>query len=153
MIQPSTIMHPLEDVFDLDTGTTVSRSTPKAAEVVPASPADNLPVASDSSQYDGRDLTIEQQLDVIQQEALDLAATLKETIQYSEPKALARLGEVSVQALNTALDVLKQKADIKKHKDKLKSTGGFDSVHTTTHNTLVIDRSELLRRALEGSIS
>ena len=135
------IIHPLETVFDLDSGTTLATTPVSSLPLAPITPAAN---------YDEKDKSIEEQLQDVQQQAMDLAATMKLNIEYAEPRSQARLGEVSIQALNTALDAIKQKADIKKHKDKMSTTGGLDSFSNTVNNTMIVDRAALLDRLLAG---
>ncbi len=143
-----TIHHPLEEVFDIQSGTTL------VPDLVFTQPT--LEVSTESTDteqvhvYDQRDTSIDSQLDIIQNQALQLAASMKQGMEYADPKFSSRMGEVAIQALNTALDAVKQKSDIKKHKDKLKTTGGFAAVHTTTNNTLVVSRNELLQQLKDG---
>lgn len=135
------ISHPLENVFDLDSGTTLATQPSVQLPIVPVAPAAN---------YDDKDKSIEEQLQEVQHQAMELAAAMKLNIEYAEPRSQARLGEVSIQALNTALDAIKQKADIKKHKDKISTTGGLDSFSSTVNNTMIVDRAALLDRLLAG---
>ena len=141
--------HPLENVFDVDpvvsNTPTGSYPTPLLNATVDLMEPELTPPTG--AIYDQRDLSIDGQLDEIQQRALHLANAVQQGIEYAEPKYLPRLGEVAIIALNAALDAVKQKADIKKHKDKL-SGSSVTAIHTTTNNTLVVSRSELLRQSV-----
>ncbi len=145
--------HPLELVFDLEPGSTTTGgeySPPVATTtVVPISP-DGDPSALSAS-YDSRDDQINAELENVRQQAMDLANQLQSGLEFVDPKQLPRIGEVTIQALNSALEAIKQKADIKKHKDKLRAPT-VTSIHTTTNNTMVVDRKELLRRSKSREI-
>ncbi len=135
----------LEHVFDLEENTTVL--PPSAfAQVTPAL---ITPPQQPDTVYDERDVAIQTDLDTIQSTAMALATSLQQTMEFStDPRGIPRLGEVSIQALGAALDALKQKIDIKKHKDKLHVNGGVEKVVNTQNNTLVIDRNDLLKQLL-----
>lgn len=137
--------HSLEHVFDLEENTTVLPSSGVAHVSTPLPP---VPVVEPGDTYDARDTAIQSDLDTIQSTAMALATSLQQTMEFSEPRLHPRLGEISVQALGAALEVMKQKIDIKKHKDKLHVNGGVDKVVNTQNNTLVIDRNDLLKQLL-----
>lgn len=137
--------HSLEHVFDLEANTTVLPSS-GVAHVSPTPPA--VAAVEPDESYDTRDAAIQSELDTIQATAMALATSLQQTMEFSEPRLHPRLGEISVQALGAAIEVMKQKIDIKKHKDKLHINGGVDKITNTQHNTLVIDRNDLLKQLL-----
>jgi len=141
-MQAVNISHPLEQVFDLEEhSTNLSIPTATLPEAVPAAA---------TAQYDDKDQAIETELSAVHEEAMAVATQMKQQMAYADPRALPRMGEVSIQALNTALDAIKQKADIKKHKDKLGSVSGSGAGSTVTNNTLIIDRAALLDRIIAG---
>lgn len=143
-MQAINVSHPLEQVFDLETNST-QRS------VVTPTPVETLPAVV-TAQYDQKDNSIEAELSAVHTEAMAVANEMKSQMSFADPRGLPRMGEVAIQALNTALDAIKQKADIKKHKDKIALTGGAESVNNVTNNTLIIDRSALLDRIMAGEL-
>jgi hypothetical protein len=136
--------HPLEQVFDLEANST-QRS------LVTPTPVETLPSVV-TAQYDEKDSSIDTELAAVHSEAMAVANEMKSQMAFADPRGLPRMGEVAIQALNTALDAIKQKADIKKHKDKLAASGGIDSVNNVTNNTLIIDRSALLDKIMAGEL-
>jgi len=143
-MQAVTTSHPLENVFDLE-----EHSTQRS--LVAPTPVETLPAIT-TAQYDEKDSSIDTELAAVQAEAMAVANEMKSQMAFADPRGLPRMGEVAIQALNTALDAIKQKADIKKHKDKLASSGGIDSVNNVTNNTLIIDRSALLDKIMAGEL-
>lgn len=135
------VVHPLETVFELEEGSTLVHNLQmQVSSIANTTPTPEVSVGS----YDERDQSIEEQLTRVQSEALLIVDTLKQTIMFADSKGASRAAEVSVQALNAALDAIRQKADVKKHKDKITATGGINSIQTTNNNTLVVDRNQLL---------
>mgnify|MGYP006338186639 FL=1 len=67
-----------------------------------------------------------------------------------EGKYKARMAEVSATMLNVALSAVREKRQLKEHKDKLsnapRAPGGSKTIN---HNLIVADRNELLRMMLE----
>ena len=143
-MQAVNISHPLEQVFDLEEHST-NLSIPTAT------PSELIPAAA-TAQYDDKDQSIETELSAVHEEAMAVASRMKQQMAYADPRALPRMGEVSIQALNTALDAIKQKADIKKHKDKLVVALTPGAGTSVTNNTLIIDRATLLDRVLAGEL-
>lgn len=136
--------HPLEQVFDLEVhSTNIPIPQPVSTEAFPA---------TTSIRYDEKDDSIELELTNVHAEAMAIASEMKTQMAFADPRGLARMGEVSIQALNTALDAVKQKADIKKHKDKLSTSNGVDSISNITNNTLIVDRGALLDRIMAGDM-
>lgn len=141
------VTHPLELVFDLEQGSTATAIRESqlgvASTVTPTTP----PTDPVTDPYDTRDQMIERELEFVRTQALSLASTLQGDLEYADAKQKARLGEVTVQALQAALDASKQKAANKQHKDKLRGSTVVQS--TVTNNTVIVDRRELLRQARE----
>ena len=138
-----TIEHPMEDFLDIEKGTTEVIVSERDTEVIPA------------DGYDPKDSEIEEQYQEVYDSAMDGFDLLSEELHKVEGRYKARVGEVSVQHLNVALNAAAHKAKLKEHKDKLevsKNKTGPSSV--TNNNTLVVDdRSALLnelRKKLSG---
>lgn len=126
--------HPLEEVFDLEEGSTLVPQTVVNSEV------------TEYEQYDKKDTEIESQF----QEVYDLALTAFEQQQEEsediDPKYKARNAEVAVQFLSTALNAAQAKANLKTHKEKLglaSKKAGKSAV--TNNNLLVTNRNDLLK--------
>lgn len=133
------IEHPLEEYFDIERGTTEVEVYEREGELVNA------------RDYDDKDREIDEQFQEIYDSAMDGYDLLAEELHKVEGRYKARVGEVSVQHLNAALNAADRKAKLKEHKDKLESkkTSGPSSV--TNHNTLIVDdRSALLKQLREG---
>lgn len=143
-MQAVNISNPLEHVFDLE-----PHSTQRS--IVAPTPVETLPAVATAA-YDAKDNSIDTELAAVQAEAMAVATEMKQQMAFADPRALPRMGEVAIQALGTALDAIKQKADFKKHKDKLAASGGIDAVNNVTNNTLIIDRSALLDKIMAGEL-
>lgn len=144
--------HALETVFNIEpktTSTDLIEYPVVEVPVVEVCDPDN-PNLIPAHEYDIRDASIDAQLSLIQGEALALNEKLKQSMATSDPRSTVKLGEIAVSALGTALEAVKQKSNIKVHKDKLKTNGGITSATTTiNNNTIVVSRSELLRETLD----
>lgn len=131
------INHPLEDIFDIQPNSTVMQ----VSEVVPSAPVDN-------PMYDERDVEIDVQLEQVYTTAMTAAVDVGDEMERVEGKFKARMGEVMATNLNVALSAIREKADIKKHKDKLKTVapvGNVEGNYTVNNNVIVADRNEILR--------
>jgi len=137
-----TIEHPLEEVFDIETGTTEVEVYEREGELVNA------------REYDDKDKEIDSQYQEIYDSAMDGFDLLSDELHTVEGKFKARVGEVSVQHLNAALNAASHKARLKEHKDKLEAKKTSGPSHVTNNNTLIVDdRTSLLtqlRRNMEG---
>ena len=65
-----------------------------------------------------------------------------------EGKYKARIGEVTATMLNVALGAVREKAQLKMHKDKLPKNGG-GGAQTVNNNLVVADRNEIIRMLLD----
>lgn len=127
------IDHPLEDFFEIDKGSTEVEVYEREGELV------------DPHDYDEKDREIDSQFQEIYDSAMDGYDTLSEELLKVEGKYKARLGEVSVQHLNAALNAASHKAKLKEHKDKLESkTSGGKASSVTNNNTLIVDDRSML---------
>lgn len=127
------IEHPLESVFDLDPGTTMV----EYKEIVPA---EIVPMPN----YDHKDDEIEGKLEEIYTVAMTNVATISDEMERVEGKFKARIGEVTAAMLNVALSAVREKSQLKQHKDKLSPTAGAKGP-TTVNNNLIMDRNELIK--------
>lgn len=134
--------HPMEEVFDLEPGTTLEEREVRETE---------LCVPDD---YDQKDSEIEEQIQEIYDAAMGAFESQCDETELVEGKYKARNAEVAVQFLNSALAAAKEKASLKAHKDKTaiatgKLKGGPNQV--TNNNIIVADRNDILKR-LAGDI-
>ena len=129
------VEHQLEDVFDIEPGTTLVETQKSSTELAVV------------EEYDDKDEEIEGQFQEVYDAAMDAyEGSTGPEMQDIEPKYRARNMEVSVQYLNTARNAANLKANLKAHKDKLgiaskKAAAGSKVVN----NNLVVDRNQLLR--------
>ena len=128
------IEHPLEEIFDIESGTTLMQRTEKNTEL------------SVSEEYDEKDNEIENQFQEVYDAALSAFEDQVAEAEVIEGKYKARNMEVGVQLLNTALAAAKEKSGLKQHKDKTAIAKGKIKGGGTTNNTLIVaDRNELLK--------
>lgn len=132
------VSHPMEDVFDIEEGTTVVERT----QVVQS---DLAPI----DEYDVKDNEIERQFQEVYDAAMTAFETTSETVMQVEPKFRARNEEVAVQYLSTALNAAREKALLKQHKDKINvSKIKASTPGTLNQNLIVADRNEILKEIL-----
>jgi hypothetical protein len=121
-----TVGHAFEDVLGVPANTTELSKTRVTSE---------LAVSSD---YDEKDVEIEEDIVDIQDKALELHETLLDEIDQAEQSKKARLAEVAGQLLNTALSatekrrVMKQHIDLLKQKDRVLANRGGGGGPTNT---------------------
>lgn len=130
------IEHPLEAMFDIEPGTTMV----EYREVLPEKPVE-MP------NYDQKDDEIEIKLEEIYGVAMGQVALVADEMERVEGKYKARIGEVTATMLNVALGAVREKRQMKEHKDKLSPTRNTigDNNTITNNNVVVADRNELLR--------
>ena len=127
------IEHPLEDALDIEPCTTLT----EYVEVVPDVPI--MHVA-----YDDKDSEIENKIEEVYSAAMNSANVLADEIEQVEGKYKARMGEVSATMLNVALGAIREKRQLKEHKDKSTTASG-NGTKTVNNNLVVADRNEILR--------
>lgn len=134
--------HPLESFLGIEDNSTLMTHTERQQQDL---------VVSDL--YDDKDSDIEEQISEIQREALDAHDALREKMDSgTDPKYLARLGEVDNQYLGTALSAIAMKAKIKAEKDKLANKKNNPSgPNKIVNNTVIMDRNEMLKNMMNGT--
>lgn len=129
-----TIEHPMEDVLGIQGGTTIVEFT----EIVPAVPVP-------APQYDPKDDEIEQKIEEVYAFAMSKVATVADQIDLVEGKYKARLGEVTSTMLSVALGAIREKRELKKHKDTVAvKTTDASTPTNVTNNNVILTRNELL---------
>ena len=131
--------HPIEDMFDIESGSTVTTKIERTTELVEA------------DEYDDKDDEIEEQIQEIYDSAMGAFETQMDEAELVEGKYKARNGEVAVQFLNAALNAAKEKSSLKQHKDKLSvSKGKLGAKVGGDTNIIVADRNDILRNIVSG---
>lgn len=129
-----TIEHPLEDFFNIEK---------KSTEVVVHERNTEL---TKVDSYDDKDRELEEDFQEIYDKALDGYDDLSESVHTIEGKYKARLSEVAIQHLNTALNAAAQKAKLKELKDKLEHSNKKPPSQVTNNTLVVEDRNAFLRQ-------
>lgn len=134
-----TVEHPMESILDLDTGTTIV----EYKEIVP------VPIVQPPT-YDDKDMEIEGKLEEIYNVAMGNVGAIADEMDRVEGKYKARIGEVTATMLNVALGAVREKAQLKMHKDKtpVPAAGGS---HTVNNNLVVADRNEIIRMLIDAN--
>lgn len=133
-----TIHHPMEQTLNIDSGTTLVEYTEVVADVPITMP-----------DYDKKDDEIEAKLETIYTTALSNVTSITDEMETVEGKFKARIGEVAATMLNVALGAIREKSQLKQHKDKLqldtRNSALPSRTETTNNNLIVADRNELLQ--------
>lgn len=134
--------HPLEELFNMEPGTTVTHHIDVTTPMVEA------------EEYDSKDIEIEQQFQDIYDHALSAFQDVSSALEFVEGQYKARMMEVANQSLGTALSAVKEKSNMKQTKDKNAIAKSKVKSGSTTNNTLVVaDRNELLKSFMAGDKS
>lgn len=141
-IKQKAIEHPMEEMLDITPGTTIVEYQERSTDLVV------------HEAYDDKDVELEDQFQEVYDSAMDAFEDQMGQTDVVEGKYKARNSEVAVNFLNTALNAAKEKAELKKHKDKLKKGGtggdGHQGSSKTINNTFIMDRNELLDAIRQG---
>lgn len=113
--------HPLEDIFNLPSGSTEITVIERKTELAP------------HADYDQKDGEIEKQFQEVYDVAMSTFENQVEMLERAEtdPKYIARQMEVAAQFLNTALSAANAKASLKTQKDKV-----LAAARTASQNTI-----------------
>lgn len=129
--------HPLEEEFDIERGSTEVAQYEYQGEYI------------SGDGYDEKDSEVEGQYQEVYDKAMSGYAELSEEVEDVEGKYKARLAEVSLQYLNTALNAAERKGKMKEHKDKLKqqpSGGSGNSNGGGGKTTLEVDLGSFIEQ-------
>lgn len=127
--------HPLEDILGIEENTTEVIKYERHTELKPYEP------------FDEKETEIEAQYQEIADLAISAYKSLEEVMETAEPKFRARLTEVNMQTLNTALGALKERAKLKEIKDKAiaKAAEASTKGNTTNQAVFILDRNQALQ--------
>ena len=139
VVEKRKVEHPLEDVFDITPGTTELMVTK----------TDTTDELKPHETYDEKDYEIEKKLQNIADAAIDAYdAQVNIVEELDDQKYAARNMEVANALLATALAAIKERAEIKKHKDKLVAATN-KAPSTVNQNLIVGSRNEILKKLLQ----
>ncbi len=133
-----TTKHPLEDFFNIAPNSTEIVKVERKAELV------------EYEKYDNKDKELEEDFQEVYDKAMEGFEVLQDQVNEIDPKYVARVSEVAIQHLNTALNAASKKAELKQTKDKLeiaKTKAATGSL--VQNNTLIVDRNVLVRHLRE----
>lgn len=131
------IESPIEGIFDIEPGTTLSNIQVTARE----------PVATENEK-DADDVVVDSQLATVYDYAIEAFEAQSEQIQTIDPKFAARNAEVAAQYLKIALDATTGKAKIKLEREKNLPINNKPGVVTNNNNIIVADRNAILRELM-----
>lgn len=138
----NTYAHPLEDIFDIESDSTLS----------PVQAINNELYSDDQTDVQKNDGVIEdgfdRQYDEIYDMALEAFKSQSEMSESIDPRFAARNAEVAAQYLKIALDTVSTKTAKHLTNKKLRGSKGQPTVNgdvVTNNNIIVADRNELLR--------
>lgn len=132
------VQHPFEDLFDIDSGTTLV----------------NRPEFNDNGmvvyeQYDEKEKEIEEQYQTVYNAAFAAFTNQVMSAQMGDnPAYHGKNLEAAAKFLATALDAVKEKAELKHKKDK---STAKPSATNVTNNNLIMDREDLINM-LQGKV-
>lgn len=134
------IAHPLEELFDIEEGTTMIPSVEHTSELVKV------------ESYDDKDSEIESQFQEIYDTAMEAFDNQAQEVEVIDPRFKARNQEVAIQFLNAALNAVKEKSNMKQQKDKLNVAKNKIQAGTVNNNLIVTDRNSLLESLKKDNI-
>lgn len=129
------VEHPLEQVFEIEKGTTLMPTVVRSTEIVAA------------ETYDDKDNEIEGQFQEVYDAAMGAFESQFQETELIEGKYKARSGEVAVQFLNAALQAAQSKSQLKQHKDKITLDLNSKTAPKTVNNNLIVgSQADILDR-------
>lgn len=153
--------HPLEDVFDMQAGTTpfkfedtdIGQLNERASVLVDPTSGELVERKSSEMTIDDiekeeriEDLHIDAQLEAVHNAALIAFEQQSRLSQEVDPKFSARNAEVAAQYLNIALNAVNSRVDSKFKRQKIRiAKKEAGKPNTVNNNVIVADRNELLR--------
>lgn len=142
-MEPNLTSNRLEDIFDIESGTTISKVQPPKTEIISTDDANT------ESLINEEDRAVSSQLSTIYGYAIDAFEQQTQMVQEVDPRFAARNAEVAAQYLNIALNSVNTRAKIRHEKLKLKVDGG--TPNTVNNNLIVADRNEILKMLADTS--
>ena len=128
------VTHPLEDLFDMPSGTTLITTETRIEEP-----------NTEHVSYDEKDSEIDNQFQTIFDLALDAYNEQLNVMEDLEPSFTLKNAELANHYLQTALEAAKSKMQMKQSKDKLSKAAA-----KTVNNNLIMDRNDMLKLMMNG---
>lgn len=143
MVKENLKKHPLEDIFNIEPGSTYDMTTSSSSEdemiAVPQQ------AVAQSYQDDAEDIDINKKIESIFEAAMDAYENQTALTEIVEPRYAARNAEVAAQYLNTALNATALKARTKNDKRKTAPFIPFgNNTNISGNNIVVADRNQIL---------
>lgn len=121
------ISHPLEEVFDIEENTTIVPYKKVKTDLVPYEP------------FDVKDEELESQLQELYDMAIEAFENQQSESDTMEARFKARNAEVAAQYLKTALEAVREKRELKQHKDRI------NKKDSGTANNLTLSRNDIIK--------
>lgn len=145
-----TFEHPLEKVFNLQSGSTdfnpIAESSHSSDDTYMAAP---LQEVSQEAPDDAEDLDIKTKIETIYATAMDAYENQVGLAEIVEPRYAARNAEVAAQYLGLALNAVSLKSRNKADKRKNSFIPFNNTTNINGSNVVVADRNEILRMMAE----
>jgi len=135
------IKHPLEDVFDMESG---SMNVEHNYSMIEPPPSAMVPATAGTDQRDEDDEQIDKKIDAVYDAALSAFENQTAYTEIIEPRYAARNAEVAATYLNIALQAATNRARVKSDR-KRAAVAQVPTANKTTNNIVIGNREEILR--------
>lgn len=146
MSKKTTFASPLEEVFDLPSGTTTLPQYIGKDDIIEPQ-VEDAEEASNKQMESG----IVKNIDDVYDAAMQVFEMQSEMIETVDPKFAARNAEVANAYLNTALHAMKLKTDMLKDRRSKKTSSPGQTAGTINNNVIVADRNDVLRAIMDAN--
>ena len=143
--------HPLEDLLNLEEEIEESDENHSDQQSLPEVVNEHLPLNVNADLYDDKDQLLEDELEEIKSLALKVYKQEIDNLNYTEPKYKGRRLEAISKYLDIALSAVKEKKDLKTHKDKIVVSREQKKQSNNTYNAIFVgNRNDLLKMIASG---
>ncbi len=141
MVKENLKKHPLEDIFNIEPGSTYDIARIDDDNEMIAVPEQAV---APTYQDDAEDRDINEKIETIFEAAMDAYENQTALTEIVEPRYAARNAEVAAQYLNTALNATALKARTKNDKRRSSQFVPFNNTNISGSNVVVASRNEIL---------
>lgn len=141
MVKENLKKHPLEDIFNIEPGSTYDIARIDDDNEMIAVPEQAV---APTYQDDAEDKDINEKIETIFEAAMDAYENQTALTEIVEPRYAARNAEVAAQYLNTALNATALKARTKNDKRRSSQFVPFNNTNISGSNVVVASRNEIL---------
>lgn len=141
MVKENLKKHPLEDIFNIEPGSTYDIARIDDDNEMIAVPEQAV---APTYQDDAEDKDINEKIESIFEAAMDAYENQTALTEIVEPRYAARNAEVAAQYLNTALNATALKARTKNDKRRSSQFVPFNNTNISGSNVVVASRNEIL---------